>query len=244
MSEAKSFLLDGKEIPFTLGQTIMDAALAAGEYIPHLCHDPDYTPHGSCRVCLVKVRGRPISACTAPAADGIEVESSSPEIQDTRRAILQLLFVEGNHVCPGCEKSGACRLQALAYYTGMLEPRFPHFFPRREIDASHPDFIIDFNRCILCELCVRASRDKDGKQVFAVSGRGLDSRLVIESPTGKLGDSRFEAGDSAATVCPVGAILPKHKGYDIPIGERRYDREPIGRVGGSAPGEGKSDHDV
>jgi [NiFe] hydrogenase diaphorase moiety small subunit len=237
MSAGKSFLLDGKEIPFAPGQTIMDAALAAGEYIPHLCHHPGYAPHGSCRVCLVKVRGRPVSACTAPAADGIQVESGSQELQDTRRAILQMLFVEGNHICPACEKSGACRLQALAYYTGMLTPRFPHFFPRREVDASHPDFIIDFNRCILCELCVRASRDRDGKDVFAISGRGLDSRLVIESPTGKLGDSSFEATDKAAEICPVGAILPKHRGYDVPIGERLYDQKPISRLGDSSSTE-------
>lgn len=235
MTTDKAFRLDGREIPFTPGQTIMDAALAVGEYIPHLCHESGYTPHGSCRVCVVKVGGRLVSACTAPVAEGIEVSSGSQEIQDTRRAILQMLFVEGNHVCPGCEKSGDCRLQALAYYTGMLSPRFTHFFPRREVDASHPDFIIDFNRCILCELCVRASRDRDGKGVFAVSGRGLESRLVIDSPTGKLGDSSFGAGDEAAHICPVGAILPKRRGYDVPIGERTYDTTPIGSGGNPAP---------
>jgi [NiFe] hydrogenase diaphorase moiety small subunit len=232
-----SFRLDGREIPFTPGQTIMDAALVAGEYIPHLCHNPDYAPHGSCRVCVVSVNGRHVSACTAPAAEGVEVESGSEEMQGIRRAILQMLFVEGNHVCPGCEKSGACQLQAVAYYTGMLAPHFTHFFPRRAVDASHPDFLIDFNRCILCELCVRASRDLDGKRVFAISGRGLESHLVIDSPTGKLGDSSFAASDKAAQVCPVGAILPKRGGYEVPIGERLYDREPISEVGDVAARE-------
>jgi [NiFe] hydrogenase diaphorase moiety small subunit len=113
----------------------------------------------------------------------------------------------------------------------MLAPHFTHFFPRRPVDASHPDVLIDFNRCILCELCVRASRDHDGKRVFAISGRGLESHLVIDSPSGHLGDSRFEASDLAAQVCPTGAILPKHRGYETPIGERRYDRAPISVVG-------------
>ncbi len=226
-----TFTLDGKPIPFTHGQTIMDAALEAGEYIPHLCHNPEFAPHGSCRVCVVEVNGRQVSACTAPASEGLEVYNSSNEIQETRRAILQMLFVEGNHVCPACEKSGACQLQAVAYFTGMLAPHFTHFFPRRPVDASHPAFIIDFNRCILCELCVRASRDVDGKRVFAISGRGLESRLVIDSPTGQLGDSSFAGTDKAAHVCPVGAILPKHKGYEVPIGDRLYDREPISLVG-------------
>jgi [NiFe] hydrogenase diaphorase moiety small subunit len=125
----------------------------------------------------------------------------------------------------------------VAYYTGMLAPHFTHFFPRREVDASHPDYVIDFDRCILCELCVRASRDVDGKRVFAISGRGLASRLVVDSPTGRLGDSRFAATDKAAHVCPVGAILPKHKGYEVPIGDRLYDREPISQVGDVAAHE-------
>jgi [NiFe] hydrogenase diaphorase moiety small subunit len=231
MSEQKHFRLNGREVPFTSGQTIMDAALAAGEYIPHLCHNPELAPHGSCRVCVVDVGGRLVSACTAPAAEWMEVDSNSEEVQETRLSILQMLFVEGNHVCPACEKSGACQLQAVAYYAGMLTPHFTEFFPHREVDASHPQFIIDFNRCILCELCVRASRDMDGKRVFAISGRGLASHLVINSPTGRLGDSSFSAEDKAAGVCPVGAILPKSKGYAIPIGQRLYDREPISQVG-------------
>jgi [NiFe] hydrogenase diaphorase moiety small subunit len=237
MSASGTFKLDGKTISFEDGDTIMDAALRAGEYIPHLCHNPEFTPHGSCRVCVVAVNGKQVSACTQPAADGMEVDNNSDEITSNRRALLQMLFVEGNHVCPGCEKSGACQLQAVAYYTNMLSPHFTHFFPQRSVDASHPDTIIDFNRCILCELCVRASRDVDDKNVFAIDGRGINSHLVIHSPSGKLGDSRFAATDKAAHVCPVGAILPKHTGYDRPIGERLYDKQPISIVGDVAAHE-------
>lgn len=222
-----SFRLDGREIPFQPGQTLLEAALAAGVYIPHLCHHPALGPHGSCRVCMVRVGGRMVSACTTPAAGGLEVVSATPEIQASRRGIVQMLFVEGNHVCPSCPKSGACQLQAVAYYTGMLEPHFSHFYPQRAVDASHPDVIIDFNRCILCELCVRASRDLDGKQVFAISGRGIHSRLIVDAPTGLLGDSPFAASDWAARVCPVGAILPRNQGFEVPIGQRLYDQAPI-----------------
>lgn len=231
MSTEKTFKLDGKSIPFQDGDTIMDAALRAGEYIPHLCHNPEFAPHGSCRVCIVDINGRHMSACTLPAAEGMEVDNSSERIMDQRRNILQMLFVEGNHVCPGCEKSGACQLQAVAYYTRMLSPHYTHFFPKRSVDASHPDIAIDFNRCILCELCVRASRDVDKKNIFSITGRGLDSRLVINSASGKLGDSALSATDKAVSVCPVGAILPKHVGYDQPIGDRLYDNKPISVVG-------------
>jgi [NiFe] hydrogenase diaphorase moiety small subunit len=237
-----TFLLDGKPIPFTEGQTIMDAALAAGEYIPHLCHNPEFTPHGSCRVCVVQSNGRYLSACTQPALEGMQIDNSSTQVNDYRKSLLQMLFIEGNHVCPGCEKSGACQLQAVAYYVGMLTPRFTHLFPHRVVDASHPDIAIDFNRCILCELCVRASRDIDGKNVFAIGGRGLDAHLIVNSPSGKLGDSVLSAHDKAVQVCPVGAILPKNRGYDRPIGERLYDKQPVSIVGDVAA-NGNNEHD-
>lgn len=237
MTEQQTFLLDGKTISFEAGDTIMDAALRSGEYIPHLCHNPEFKPHGSCRVCIVKVNGRMVSSCTQPAIHDAKVESNTEEITSHRRSLLQMLFVEGNHVCPGCEKSGACQLQAVAYYVNMLSPRFTHFFPRRSVEASHPDFVIDFNRCILCELCVRASRDVDEKQVFSISGRGIERHLTINSPSGKLVDTDFDKKDKAAHVCPVGAILPKHLGYNQPIGKRLYDKEPISQVGDVAEHE-------
>jgi [NiFe] hydrogenase diaphorase moiety small subunit len=237
MTQTGTIKIDGRTIIFEDGDTIMDAALRAGEYIPHLCHNPEFHPHGSCRVCVVEVNGRQASACTLQATDGMEIINKSEAIMEERRNLLQMLFVEGNHVCPGCEKSGACQLQAVAYYTGMLSPHYTHFFPRRMLDASHPDTVIDLNRCILCELCVRASHDVDHKNVFAISGRGINSHLVINSPSGKLGDSDFAATDKAAHVCPVGAILPKHRGYDQPIGQRLYDKQPVSIVGDVAAHE-------
>ena len=225
------FIIDGKEIAFQPGQTIMDAAMAAGIYIPHLCHNPDYDSTGNCRLCLVKLNGRHVSACTQPAIANSQVENQTSEINQQRKTLLQMLFVEGNHQCPGCEKSGRCQLQAVAYYVGMLSPHFTHRYPYRELDASHPEVVLDFNRCILCGLCVRASQSADKKDVFAISGRGINAHLVINSPTGKLGDSEFGAHDAAASVCPVGVFLPKHKGYEVPIGQRLYDREPIAQVG-------------
>ena len=99
MNEANNtFSLDGVAIEFSDGDTIMDAALRAGAYIPHLCHNPEFTPHGSCRVCIVDVNGRQVSACTQPAAAGLDVDNSSEAIVGERRNLLQMLFVEGNHV--------------------------------------------------------------------------------------------------------------------------------------------------
>ena len=241
MSE-QSFILDGQPLPFENGQTILQAALAADVFIPHLCFHPEFKPHGSCKLCTVKANGRHVSACTMAVSAGLEVENNSPEINDKRRTMLQMLFVEGNHFCPSCEKSGNCMLQALAYDLEMLTPHFNQFYPDRPVDASHPDVLLDFNRCILCELCIRASRDVDGKHVFALSGRGIKKHLIVNAESGKLADTDFDPADKAAHVCPVGVILPKRRGFVVPIGKRLYDEQPIsaqverlaGRVAGEA----------
>jgi len=222
------FHLDGEEIPFTPGQTIMQAAVAAGAYIPHLCWHPDFQANGSCKLCTVKVNGRFGSSCTMEAQAGMEVENRSAELDDKRRTLLQMLFVEGNHFCPSCEKSGDCALQATAYELRMMSPHFDMFYPDRPVDASHPDVLLDFNRCIMCSLCVSASRDIDGKNVFFMGGRGILGRKVhVSSESGRLGDTNFSLADRAASICPVGVILPKRRGFAVPIGERTYDRAPI-----------------
>jgi len=221
-----TFVLDGEEVTFVAGQTVMQAALAAGRYVPHLCYHPEFRPHGSCKVCTLKVDGRWVTSCTLPAAAGMRVESRGEEIDEMRRTLVQMLFVEGNHFCPSCEKSGDCRLQAVAYDVGMMTPRFDHFYPDRAVDASHPDILLDFNRCILCELCVRASSEVDGKGVFALSGRGITKHLVVNSESGRLADTDIAVTDKALEVCPVGVILRKRVGFAVPIGQRRYDREP------------------
>ncbi len=222
-----SFQLDGQEVPYTAGQTVLQAALAAGRYIPHLCYHPEFKPHGSCKVCTVKVRGRTASACTMPAENGMQVESNIEELNALRRTLVQMLFVEGNHFCPSCEASGNCQLQATAYELQMMTPRFNQLFPDRPLDGSHPDILLDFNRCILCELCVRASSEVDGKNVFALAGRGITKHLIVNAESGLLKDTGMTLEDKAMQVCPVGVILKKRAGYPVPIGQRRYDASPV-----------------
>jgi [NiFe] hydrogenase diaphorase moiety small subunit len=222
-----SFMLDGKTLACTEGQTIMQAAMAAGVYIPRLCYHPDFKPHGSCKLCTVKANGRQASSCTQLAQAGMVVESDTTELNDERRALLQMLFVEGNHFCPSCEQSGNCQLQATAYALNMLSSHYDHFFPDRAVDASHPEYLLDFNRCILCSLCIRASRDVDGKNVFGLAGRGINTRLSVNAKSGQLADTNFSGEDKAAHVCPVGVIIKKRTGFSVPIGQRTYDSHSI-----------------
>jgi [NiFe] hydrogenase diaphorase moiety small subunit len=227
MSEKITFTIDGAPVTAEAGQTILQAADAAGVYIPRLCAQKELHPFGACRVCTVMVNGRPQSACTQPAAEGMTVENDTPRMLEIRRDIIDMLFVEGNHFCMFCEASGKCELQALAYRFGLTHPKFPFLFPKREVDASHPDIWVDRNRCILCARCVRASRDLDGKHVFDFVGRGPEKRVAVNADA-RLADTDADVTDKAIEICPVGALLAKGKAYATPYGQRLYDKQPIG----------------
>jgi len=226
MGKLITFKIDGVECMAEEGIYIVDAARENGIYIPTLCNIPGVKPKGSCRICTVMVNGRPMTACTTPVANGMDIENDNPEIQELRKQIVELLFVEGNHFCPSCEKSGNCMLQALAYRLGMMVPRYPFMFPVRDVDASNPKIIKDHNRCILCKRCMRAIKTEDGKNIFAFGKRGHKAQINIDP---ELADQLTdELAQKAMDICPVGAILVKEKGYQTPIGQRKYDKEPIG----------------
>jgi [NiFe] hydrogenase diaphorase moiety small subunit len=227
MSETVQFTIDGVEVKGQAGQTIMQAADQSGIYIPRLCAQKDLSPHGSCRVCTVLVNGRPQAACIQPVAEGAVVENDSPDLKNLRKSLVEMLFVEGNHYCMFCEKSGNCELQAMAYRLGILAPRHPYLFPKRAVDATHPDVLIDHNRCILCGRCVRASKELDHKNVFQFVGRGIHKRVAVNSSNG-LGKTEAAVTDRMVAICPVGAIIKKRVGYAVPVGRRLYDKQPIG----------------
>jgi [NiFe] hydrogenase diaphorase moiety small subunit len=227
MTTKVAFTIDGKDVQGEDGQTILQAAALSGIYIPHLCAMKGLTPWGSCRVCTVLVNGRPQAACTMPIADGMVVESETAELKDLRCNLVEMLFVEGNHYCMFCEKSGNCELQATAYRMGILAPRHPYMFPVRKVDASHPDVMLDLNRCILCARCIRASEEVDSKHVFHFVRRGAHKRLGVNAAMGA-GGTNLSVTDKAAEVCPVGCIIKKRVGFAVPVGERLYDQNPIG----------------
>ena len=174
------------------------------------------------------VNSRPQTACTFPIAEGMDVENDTEKLRTMRRDIIDMLFVEGNHFCMFCEKSGNCELQALAYRFGICAPKYPYLFPKcGPVDASHPDVFIDRNRCILCGRCVSASIEQDGKNVFGFAARGPHKRVTVNSDSG-LDKTDLAVADKAAASCPVGAIVRKRVGFAAPVGQRAYDCAPIG----------------
>ena len=229
MSKDIIFSIDGVNVKGKEGQTIMQAADQAKIYIPRLCDVEGLEPQGSCRVCTVKVNGRPAAACTQPVADGIEVENNTMEMLNCRRDIIRMLFHEGNHLCPICEASGRCELQAMGYRLGILQPaKFPYLQPVRPIDATHPDILLDKYRCIRCGRCIRASMYIDRKNVFGYVGRGINKRVGLNGKN--LADTNVSVKDKAIApeTCPVGCIIRKGFGFYAPIGQRQFDNVPIG----------------
>jgi [NiFe] hydrogenase diaphorase moiety small subunit len=221
------FSIDGVPIDARPGQTIIAACDDAGIYIPRLCYKADLPAGGQCRLCTCKVNGRHAAACVTPATQAMVVENEIPELQAQRKTLIEMLFVEGNHPCPFCEKSGDCDLQAIGYRFGLTGMHQTYQFPDRDIDASHPQIFLDRNTCILCGLCVRASQHADGKSVFGFENRGAATRLIVNSTTGLAGTG-IDVADKAAAVCPVGCIVVKRTGYETPIGQRRFDDRAIG----------------
>ncbi len=224
-----TFTIDGIEVAAREGQTILEAADEAGIYIPRLCDHEGLRHQGSCRVCTVKAAGRSVASCTEPAVRGMEVENETAHVNKLRRDLVEMLFHEGNHLCPICEASGNCELQAMAYRLDMTQPtKFPYLEPCRAVDASHPDIALDTNRCISCGRCIRASQDVDGKGVFGYVGRGIHRRVAVNGDDLAHTDASVTDFAMSAEVCPVGCIIRKREGFGTPIGEREFDEALIG----------------
>lgn len=228
------FTIDGKPCVARPGQTIVEAALANGVWIPVLCRFEGLKPAGSCRICTVRVAGRFMAACTQPVTEGMAVENEVADLEDMRKALVEMLFVEGNHFCPSCEKSGNCELQALGYRYRLTAPRFPYLWPGRAIDAGSPFLMLEHNRCIQCRCCVQAVKAKDGRKVFAAVERG--GRVSIEVDGKLAAKLSEEEARKAMELCPVGAIIKKRTGFAVPIGKRKYDHAPIGSEAGKGAG--------
>ncbi|MDR3374912.1 MAG: bidirectional hydrogenase complex protein HoxU [Ancalomicrobiaceae bacterium] len=215
MSSQITVRIDGVLCTATEGETIFEVAEANGKHIPSLCHMEGVSSAGSCRLCLVEVAGidRLLPACTTPAQRGMAVTTTSDRLSSHRRLALELMFVERNHICAVCVSNGHCELQALAQSLGVTHVRYPYNSPRLSVDVSHPRFVLDHNRCILCSRCVRVCDEIEGAHVWDIGGRGIGSRVVadLDRPWGE--SQACTACGKCVQVCPTGALV--EKGYAV-----------------------------
>jgi formate dehydrogenase major subunit len=207
--------IDGQTVEVPEGTTVLEAAEQINIRIPKLCHHPAVTPYGSCRLCVVEVEGfRTIQAsCTLPAGNGMVVRTNTPALQESRQFVLSMLFSERNHFCPFCQVSGGdCELQNSAYDQGMthwpIQPQWSNF----PVDTSHPYYILDNNRCILCRRCVRACGELVGNFTLAIEERG-SSNLLIADVGVPLGESTCIKCGTCVQICPTGALIDRTSAY-------------------------------
>jgi [NiFe] hydrogenase diaphorase moiety small subunit len=239
MADKITITIDGKKIKTKPGRNLVEVAKENDIFIPSLCYyehiDP---PLGTCRVCTCNVNGVPGPACMEKVKDGMEVEVHTPPLKNTRKAIVEMMFSEGNHFCPSCEKSGNCELQHMGYEMGVYKSRFPHLFKDRLIDFNPKRIIIEHNRCVKCRRCVEEVLTENENKVFSFVNRGNETLVSIDyDEEAKL---TKEQALNAMKICPTGAILVRGQAYAKPFGDRRFDMESVQPVKISSNGNGNA----
>lgn len=212
--------IDGKKVTVRKLLTVLDAIKKLDIPIPTLCHHPELTPFGGCRLCIVKIEGiaRPATACTTPVSEGMEVITTSPLLENMRRTTLELLLSDHPDDCRICERAGDCNLQELAYSYGIRENRFlgeRRVYKKRD---GNPFVEREMEKCILCGKCVRICEEIQGVGAIDFAYRGFHTKIC--PPYDK--DLNCEFCGQCVAVCPTGALTGKmwaHKGRQKDIEE-------------------------
>lgn len=223
-----NLVIDDVDVEAYEGETVLQAARRSGIDIPTLCYLEGLSIWGACRLCVVEVAGHPQlrPACALVVSEDMQIRTKNARLNAHRKAILELLFAEGNHVCAVCVANGHCELQDRAVEAGMDHVRFDYQAPMRKVDASHPRYLFDPNRCILCTRCVRVCDEIEGAHVWDVAHRGHSAYLVTD--LGKQwGDSESctWCGKCVAS-CPTGALA--YQG--VSVGEQQHMPDLVQRL--------------
>ena len=220
----KTLKIDGRDVSARQNETILEVARENGIFIPTLCTLKGLSNVGACRLCLVEVKGtaRLQPACVTRVEEAMEVTTNSERLQGYRRAILELLFTERNHVCAVCVSNGHCELQSLAQKLEITHVHFAYRYPEAEVDASHERFIVDHNRCILCTRCVRVCEEIEGAHTWDVMGRGIEAKVITDLNE-PWGSSQTCTGcGKCVHVCPTGALSEKGKSVAEMLKRRQF----------------------
>ena len=234
MSSENTLAIDGKELSFEQGETILQVAQRNGIDIPTLCYLKGTIPTGACRICLVEVDGARtlVASCSTPAARKMVVRTASKRVIEARRLNLELLLSSGSHNClvqgldmdswtdfqlkamdpkehkSLCPAYGECRLQELAIKYRVKINRFPVSESPRPIEDVNPFIVRDLSRCILCGRCVQACNDVQVNNAISFGYRGSESKIVTKGDRA-LADSDCVFCGECVQACPVGALIRK-----------------------------------
>jgi NADH-quinone oxidoreductase subunit G len=203
-----NFTLDGKQLDFKPGQTIIQAAIDHGINIPHFCWHPALSVSGNCRICLVEVEKLPklTIACATQITEGMVVYTNSPVTISARNAVMEFLLINHPLDCPICDEAGECKLQDYSFKYGVGKSRFDETKNHKEKRVElGPNVMFDQERCISCSRCIRYCDEVVGNPQLTFVNRG--EKVTIETFPGKKLDNPYSM--NVIEICPVGALTSR-----------------------------------
>jgi formate dehydrogenase alpha subunit len=205
-----SITINGRRIAAEGGRTILDVCREAGIYLPTLCHDERLEPYGGCRLCLVEIKGtaKPLTACTTPVQDGMEITTESDALTDYRRTVLSLILSNHPNDCMCCEKAGDCALQDLAYLYDVKPGEYEGEKWDLPVREDNPFITYEPNKCILCARCTRICQEVVMADTIELTGRGFHSMPDTAYGVPRSLDNCEFCGQCVST-CPTGALTDR-----------------------------------
>ena len=208
--------INGQSMSVPANYTILQAAREAGINIPTLCYLKNVSKTGSCRMCVVEIKGaRSLqAACVYPVSEGMEVFTNTPKVRNSRKLTLELLLSNHERKCLTCVRNGNCELQTLSEELGITDIPFDGVRNQYEIDDLSPSIVRDNNKCILCRRCVSACKNIQTVSVIDATERGFDTKISTAFEK-SLGEVPCVNCGQCIVACPVGALHEKDNTKEV-----------------------------